>query len=72
MLTKKQLQVLRLLAERELHKEERDEGSKLYIEFLRRLTEAIDHEMPEAPEDPEMDLSLKTIVTHKESYKNGK
>lgn len=71
MLTNKQLQITRLLTERELHGVMKRRGQTLYAEFLRRLLDAIDREIPDAPSDPEMDMSSVMITTHKGSPGNG-
>jgi len=71
-LTQRQLQVLRLLAERELHHIQKEARKmELYAEFLRRLIEAIDREFPSAPQDAEMDLTSINLITHKKSPGNG-
>lgn len=72
MLTKRQLEVSRILAQRELyHIEKEDRKMELYAEFLRRLIEAIDREFPDAPQDIEMDLTSVNLITHKKSPGNG-
>lgn len=71
MLTKKQLQIMRLLTERELQGVMKRSGQNLYAEFLRRLLDAIDRDIPNAPTDPEMDMSSVMITTHKGSPGNG-
>jgi hypothetical protein len=71
MLTNKQLQVARLLAEGELHRVMKRQSQSLYAEFLRRLMDTIDREIPSAPSDPEMDMNSIMLTTHKGSPHNG-